>query len=127
MARLMRQRFLPLLVMVALQLALVLSLSALLWFTRVKDRFVAYGTWQGRQVVMEVAEREASKVVVGSRVELYTEEPARPLLGRVTEIAAGEPTLVTVEVEGQPVLSGAKVKFTIETRTRRMLTLLFRK
>ncbi len=127
MARLMRQRFLPLLVMVALQLALVLSLSALLWFTRVKDRFVAYGTWQGRQVVMEVAEREASKVVVGSRVELYTEEPARPLLGRVTEIAAGEPTLVTVEVEGQPVLSGAKVKFTIETRTRRLLTLLFRK
>jgi len=127
MARLMRQRFLPLLVMVALQLALVLSLSALLWFTRVKDRFVAYGTWRGRQVVMEVAEREASKVVVGSRVELYTEEPARPLLGRVTEIAAGEPTLVTVEVEGQPVLSGAKVKFTIETRTRRMLTLLFRK
>jgi len=113
--------------MVALQLALVLSLSALLWFTRVKDRFVAYGTWQGRQVVMEVAEREASKVVVGSRVELYTEEPARPLLGRVTEIAAGEPTLVTVEVEGQPVLSGAKVKFTIETRTRRLLTLLFRK
>ena len=128
MAELVRRRFFPLLVVLVLQLGLVISLGALLWFAKVKDRFITYGTYRGGQeMVIEIEERDVGKVAPGGQMELYLEGSSNPLRGRVTEIVPGKPVRAVVKIEGQPLPVGEKVEFTAEVRTRRLLKLLFRR